>query len=48
MSTLLQDLRYGALMARKSPGVSALAVATLALGIGLSSAIFGVRTATVT
>ena len=40
LDTLVQDVRYGLRLIRKAPGFTAVAIASLAFGIGASTVLF--------
>ncbi|HKT70112.1 MAG TPA: hypothetical protein VJP83_11775, partial [Terriglobales bacterium] len=42
MEKVLQDVKYGARVLARSPGFAAVAIVTLALGIGATTAVFSV------
>jgi predicted permease len=41
MYSILQDIRYAVRMLRKAPGASAVAIVSLAVGIGINTTVFG-------
>ena len=47
MNTLRQDIRYGVRMLRRSPITTAIAIVSLAFGIGANTAIFSLMNAVI-